>query len=101
MITAHVNQSGIVLRFDSLSENLSHDEWESLLDELKSHYIPSFYARGKRAYADFSGVREGSSGKLRVVIYFTPKTVTIDNAVEILRRRNFRVFDVRENASGI
>jgi hypothetical protein len=42
MITAHVNEMGIVLRY-SPTENLSRDDWEKLLDELKSHYIPSFY----------------------------------------------------------
>ena len=91
MITAHVNEMGIVLRFDSASENLSHDEWESLLDELKSHYIPSSYGRGKRSYADFSEIREGNAGRLRVVIYFTPKTGTLNEAVGILEKRNITV----------
>jgi len=48
MMTAHVNEMGIVLRFEAPGDNLSSDAWESLLDELKSHYIPSFYQYGKR-----------------------------------------------------
>jgi hypothetical protein len=96
MITAHINEQGIVLRFDSIMENFSPDGWEKLLDELKSHYIPSFYAYGKRLHVDF----EGGSGKMRAVIYFTPKTVTIDQAIVILEKRNIRVFDVRKSATG-
>lgn len=95
MITAHVNEQGIVLRFP-LAENLGHDDWEKLLDELKSHYIPSFYQNGKRAYVDSAG----SDGKTRVVVYFTSKTVTMDQAISILKKWNFEVFDVRENPSG-
>lgn len=100
MVTAHVNEQGIVLRFDSLLENLSPDGWEQLLDELKSHYIPSFYQYGKRLHVDFEGVKGGGENKLRAVIYFTPKTVTIDEAIAILRKRNIEVFDVRKNAAG-
>jgi len=37
MIKAHVNEMGIVMRFDSPADNLSSEAWESLLDELKSH----------------------------------------------------------------
>jgi len=37
MITAHVNEMGIVLRFGSMADNLSPEAWDSLLDELKSH----------------------------------------------------------------
>jgi hypothetical protein len=96
MITAHVNEQGIVIRFDSVSENFSHDEWEALLDELKSHYIPSFYQYEKRMHVDFGG----ESGKMRAVIYFTPKTVTMDEAIAILKKRNIAVYDVRKNASG-
>ena len=95
MITAHVNEQGIILRFDSLSENLSPDGWEQLLDELKSHYIPSFYQYEKRMHVDFGG----DSGKMRVVIYFTPKTVTMDEAVAILKRRNINVVDLRKRAT--
>jgi hypothetical protein len=93
MITAHVNQMGIVLRFTP-SDNLSHEKWEALLDELKSHYIPSFYQYGKRSHVDFT-----EAGETRVVIYFTPKTVTIDKAISILKKWNIQVFDVRESPS--
>jgi hypothetical protein len=84
MITAHVNKMAVVLRF-APADNLSHGKWEALLDELKSHYIPSFYQYGKRSHADF-----GESGKTRVVIYFTPKTVTLDEAIVILKKWNIR-----------
>src|SRR5258708_3631976 len=100
MITAHVNEQGIVLRFDSPLENLSPNGWAQLLDELKSHYIPSFYAYVKRLHADFEGAKGGEPGKMRVVIYFTQKTVTIDEAIAILKKRNIEVFDVRKNATG-
>lgn len=92
MITAHVNEMGIVLRFDALADNLSGVTWETLLDELKSHYIPSFYQYGKRMHVDAS-----PEGKLRAVIYLTPQTVTMDEAIAILKKRNINVFDVREN----
>jgi hypothetical protein len=91
MMTAHVNEMGIVLRFDSPLENLSPDGWESLLDELKSHYIPSFYGYGKRMSVDVS-----ATGQMRAVIYFTPNTVTIDEAIPILKKRHIAVFDVRK-----
>ena len=95
MIKAHVNEMGIVMRFDSPADNLSREAWEALLDELKSHYIPSFYKYGKRLRVDVS-----AEGKLRAVIYFTPQTVTIDDAIAILKKQNIAVFDVRENPSG-
>jgi len=95
MITAHVNEMGIVLRLDAPADNLSSEGWEALLDELKSHYIPSFYPYGKRLHADAT-----RDGRVRVVIYFTPQTVTIDDAIAILKKRNIKVFDVRENPAG-
>jgi hypothetical protein len=95
MMTAHVNEMGIVLRF-SPANNLTHDEWEALLDELKSHYIPSFYKRDKRLHVDVS-----AEGKMRVVIYFTPQTVTLDEAIAILKKWNIEVFDVREKPAGL
>lgn len=95
MITAHVNEMGIVMRFDSPADNLSREAWEALLDELKSHYIPSFYQYGKRLHVDVS-----AEGELRAVIYFTPQTVTLDDAIAILKKRNIAVFDVRENPAG-
>lgn len=95
MVTAHVNERGIVLRFDSLADNLSRDAWQKLLDELKSHYIPSFYQYGKRVHVDVS-----AEGKTRAVIYFTPNTVTPDEAIAILRRWNIKVVDVQEQTAG-
>lgn len=63
MIQAHVNESGIVLRFNSFGpDNLAPEEWKSLLDELKSHYIPGFYQHGKRLHVDF-GTRHGRTAK--------------------------------------
>jgi hypothetical protein len=96
MITAHVNEMGIVLRLDAPSDNLSRDGWESLLDELKSHHIPSFYGYGKRMHVDVS-----ETGQIRAVIYFTSDTVTIDQAIPILKKRSIRVFDARQLPSGL
>jgi hypothetical protein len=95
MITAHVNEMAIVLRYP-MFENLSREQWETLLDELKSQFIPSLYQFGKRSHAD----SDASTGLSRVVIYLTDKTVTMDEAIAILKRWNFQVFDVRENPSG-
>jgi hypothetical protein len=95
MITAHVNEMGIVMRFDSPADNLSSEVWEALLNELKSHYIPSFYQYGKRLHVDVS-----AEGKLRAVVCFTPQTVTMGEAIAILESRGITVKDVRENASG-
>jgi hypothetical protein len=95
MIRAHVNKMGIVMRFDSMADNLSSARWTTLLDELKSHYIPSFYQDGKRLHVDMS-----AEGKLRAVVYFTPQTVTIDEAIRILKRWGMEVHDVRENPTG-
>ncbi len=44
-ITAHVNEMGIVLRFNPAS-GLTHGEWEKLLDELRSHYIRASTSTG-------------------------------------------------------
>ena len=65
MITAHVNEMGIVMRFDTVADNLSPKAWETLLDELKSHYIPSFYQHEKRMHVDFGGVKDGVPGLMR------------------------------------
>lgn len=90
-IRAYVNEQGIVLRLNTLADNLPDAEMEALLDDLKSSYIPSLYQRGKRCYVDFSG------GQLRIVIYFTSDTVTMDEAIAILKKRNnIVVHDVRE-----
>lgn len=86
MITAHVNEVAILLRFDAPSDNLPRDEWEKLLDELKSSYIPSFYQYGKRMHVDVSEPR-----KMRAVIYLTDDTVAMDEAIAILELRNISV----------
>jgi hypothetical protein len=92
MITAHVNEMGIVLRFRSVTDNLSPADWEKLLDQLKSHYLPSFYPRDKRCAVDF----DVKTGQIRVVIYFTGKTVTLDESIPILQRWKMEVHDVRK-----
>ena len=80
-----------------MSENLSRGQWEALLDELKSQFIPNLYQYGKRSHADI----QTSTGTTRVVIYLTEKTVTMAQAIAILKNWNFQVFDVRENPSGL
>lgn len=94
-MTAHVNERGIVLRFGGAG-GLTHDEWEQLLDELRSHYIPSFYQYGKRLHVDVN-----AEGQMRAVIYFTPQTVTMDDAIAILKNWNIEVSDVREKPAGL
>ena len=88
MMTAHVNQEGIVLRF-SIADNLPTQQWEILLDQLKSTYLPSLYRTGKRLIV----VPEGNLTK--AVIYLTPQTVTLDQAIDILHQWNMDVHDVR------
>lgn len=89
-MTAHVNEIGIVFRLVSLADNPSSEEWERLLDELKSHHIPSFYKYGRRMSVDAD-----HNGRTRAVMYFTTKTVKVDEAIAILKERNITVFDVR------
>jgi hypothetical protein len=94
MITAHVNELGIVFRgFNPLDQPA--DWWESLLDELKAHHIPSFHQYGKRMVVDM-----GASGGARGVVYFTPHTVSMDEAILILEKRGVKVYDVRSSPSG-
>jgi hypothetical protein len=81
------------MRFDSMADNLSSDQWTTLLDQLKSHYIPSFYQLGKRMHVDFSA----AGGGMRAVVYLTPQTVSMDEAVRILRQRGMQVFDNNGN----
>jgi hypothetical protein len=54
-----------------------------------------FYQNGKRLHVDVS-----AEGKIRAVVYFTPETVTMDEAIAILRKRVTVVKDERENPSG-
>ncbi len=94
MMTAHVNELGIVFRgFYPLDQPA--DWWESLLDELKAHHIPSFHQSGKRMVVDVE-----ASGGIRGVVYFTPSTVSMDEAIVILEKHGVRVYDVRSCPSG-
>jgi hypothetical protein len=86
---AHVNKEQIVLVFVP-RDNLLHDEWELLLDELKSHHIPNLYPPGKRSHVDLEW-EESSVKSHRVLIYLTTKTVTMDEAIAILKRRNIEI----------
>ena len=90
-MTAHVNEQGIVLRFKSFAENLSRDQWQSLLDDLKSHPIPRKYPYGKR-----SVVAPAQQGMTQVTIYFTPQTATVEESIAILKKWNIEVFDGRQ-----
>jgi hypothetical protein len=90
-MTAQVNSEAIVLRFNA-TENFSHQQWEILLDQLKSEYIPSLYATGRRSHASI----EPGTGKTCVVIYFTSRTVNVDQAKEILHHWGFDVQEPTE-----
>jgi hypothetical protein len=92
MMTAHINKEAIALRFD-VAENLSHQSWEELLDQLRSEHIPSLYQHRKRSHASI----EPGSGKTLVVIYLTPKMVSVEQAEGILRHRNIDVHVEAEN----
>ena len=94
MIRAVVKNMGIVLNLDSPLDNPSPDSWNALLDALKSQYIPSFYQYGKRMHVDVS-----PEGKHRAVIYFTSHTVSVDEAIAILKNFNISIADVRENTN--
>ena len=83
---------GIVLTLDSPLDNPSADAWNALLDALKSQYIPSFYQYGKRMHVDVS-----PEGRPRALVYFTSNTVSVDEAIAILKKFNISVADVREN----
>jgi len=89
-MTGHVNEQGIVFR--------GHNPviytglwWNSLLDELKSQHLPGLYPAGARMMTDNSGL----GGAMRSVVYFTPDTVGIDEAIQILTRHGVEVYDVR------
>ena len=88
MIRGHVGSHEIILWF-KLDENLTHEDWERLLDELKSHSIPGLYQTGKRSHATF----ESASGTTRVVIYLTDRTVTPHEAKAILRKWRIELSD--------
>jgi hypothetical protein len=90
MMTAHVNADAIVLRFD-FAGNLSPQQWEILLDQLRSEHIPNLYQTGKRLHMTV----EPGGGITRAVIYLTNQTVTKDQAVDILHHWNIDVHVAR------
>ena len=92
MMTAHVNEAGIVLRFNA-PENLPSQSWVMLLDQLKSEHIPGLYQDGRRSIAT-PGIGPDMT---KVTIYFTPKMVTIDQAKEILHHWGFEVHEDTES----
>jgi hypothetical protein len=79
MMTAHVNKEEVVLRFEAAS-NLPRQQWEMLLDQLRSEHIPGLYQTGRRSHADI----EPGTGMTRVTIYLTPKTATVNQAKDVL-----------------
>lgn len=87
-MTAHVNADAIVLLFD-VTENLPSQQWEMLLDQLRSEHIPGLYRKGKRLHVSI----EPGGGKTRAVIYLTDKTVTRDQAIDVLHHWNIVVQD--------
>jgi hypothetical protein len=95
VITAHVNELGIVLRIRH-ADNLSREQWEALLDELKSQHVPALYRIGERCIVDALPGDQGT----RMTIYLTPVTVSLGEAVMILEKWHFDVYDVRENPPG-
>lgn len=91
MMTAYVGKDQVVIWFPS-AQNLSDEDWESILDELKSHPIPGLYQAGKRSHASLE------PGRItRVVIYLTGKTVTSEEAKAALRKRNVKLVDEMGN----
>jgi len=89
MMTAHVNELGIVFRGHNPTDQPTA-WWESLLDELRAHHVPSLHPTGKRMSVDV-----GASGGIRAVVHFTPSMVGLDEAIKILERRGVEVHDVR------
>jgi hypothetical protein len=89
MTTAHVNEIGIVFRrFDALQQTPAW--WDSLLNDLKAHHVPGLQMTGKRLTVDVS-----AGGGQRGIMYFTPSTVTMDEAIPILKKHGVEVYDVR------
>mgnify|MGYP001602649576 CR=1 FL=1 len=86
---AHANDHAIVIHFLP-SEEPSSEEWENLLDQLKSVNIPGYYEAGRRMR-----VLIDPEEKMRVLIFLTPETVSVDDALDILRRWNIEVHDER------
>ncbi len=89
MMRAHVNDQAIVLHFLPF-ENPSSEEWETMLDQLKSVHIPGYYQAGRRMQ-----VLVDPEGRTRVLIFLTADTVTVDHAINILQGWNIDVHDER------
>ena len=77
---AEISEDRIVLR-DCVGK--PGDWWGALLDELKSHHIPSRYPRNQRMLALANG---------DAFIYLTEKTVSSREALGILRNHGFVVY---------
>ena len=94
MVTVSCERTwGCVSGFNPLDQPA--DWWESLLDELKAHHIPSFHQHRKRMV-----VNVGASGGVRGVVYFTPSTVSMDEAIVTLEKHRVKFYDVRSSPSG-
>jgi len=90
MPTAHVNEMGIVFRkFNSFEQPTPW--WNALLDELKAHHVPGLQQTGKRMSVDAGA----PGGGFRGIVYFTPNTVSLDEAITILKKHGVEVYDVR------
>jgi hypothetical protein len=77
MASAEVSEERIVLREYG---HPSNEWWGTLLNKLKSHYIPGRCQYGRRMWADAFGT---------AMIYFSASTVSVDEAVEILKQSGF------------
>lgn len=89
MATAHVNEMGIVFRkFNPIEHNPAW--WDSLLNELKAEHVPGLQQTGKRMTVD-----PLAPGGFAGIVYFTPNTVGLDEAIPILKKHRVDVYDVR------
>jgi len=86
---AHISEQANVIHF-SPSENPSSEEWDRLLDKLKSVNIPGYYEAGRRMR-----VLVDPEERMRVLIFLTTETVTVDDAISILQEWNIDVHDDR------
>ena len=57
------------------------------MNDLKAHHVPGLQMTGKR-------LTIGGGGH-RGIMYFTPSTVTMDEALPILKKHGVEVYDVR------
>jgi hypothetical protein len=79
MLKAEVSDERIVLSGYGHPPN---EWWDALLNKLKSHHVPGRYQDGRRMWADAFGT---------AMVYFTPDTVSVDEAVEVLKQTGFEV----------